>query len=202
MKHLDSTETRTKTVPSSRKWMSAFLSILGCLAFLTILFFIPILVYPAELLPELITKFSPTQALTFLSAGVAVLVVLFYIWHYQSTAKRKAEEEAQKIYLGIIAEKKIKKFRKKASYYLLLNHKKFKVKEEAFYSFKVGEPVEFRISSNEKGLFDVSKSTIFIPKAELNKERAEGVEKPESLERAGIAERVESEELDLVSLGA
>jgi hypothetical protein len=202
MKHLDSTETRTKTVPSSRKWMSTLLSILGCFAFLTILFFIPILVYPSELLPELINKFSASDSWTFLSIALSVLIVTFYIWNYDSTARRKAEEEAQRIYLGIIAEKKIKKSRKKVRYYLLLKDKKFKVKEGEFYSFKVGEPAEFRISSNEKGLYEVSKSTIFIPKAQLSKERAEGAGRPGSLEKAGSVERVELEELDLVSLEA
>ena len=202
MKHLDLTESRTRDVNSSRKWMSALLSILGCFSFLTVLFFIPILVYPPELLPGLINKFSVTESLTFLSIGMFILIGTFYLWHYDSLARKKAEEEEQKIYLGIISEKKIKKSRKKISCYLFLDDKKFKVNEEEYYSFEIGEPAEFHVSPDNKSLYNVSKSTIFTPKKQLSKERAEGAERSEILERAGSVERVKREKGELISMEA
>lgn len=126
--------------------------------------FFALYVVPFLFIPQLVDALSFIQNSILFFIISTLACVSSFVWYDEFIFKKNAKKNRREIYLGTVIDKKVTIGRKgMMRYYLYMGFNKFRVCEEEYNLFEVGDAAEFQVTPNGQYLYTVTPSAIFFP---------------------------------------
>lgn len=96
-----------------------------------------------------------------LAALPGVTAIIYYCLQNHSFRKEISDKK-KRVYVGSIGEKKMKTVGNNNKYYLYMDGMKFRVNEEDYHAFEIGDGIELHVSLTHRYLLKVTRHSPFM----------------------------------------